>query len=390
MNGLIIGGGIGGLATAIALRRIGVETRVFERRAGFDEVGAGLSLWPNGVRALEAMGLGSAVRARGIREMESALRTWDGRLLVAANAAQLETLLGDVSLVIHRGELLRMLRSQVPDDSLVVGASLAEITEDEGGVTARFTDGSTAHGDFLVGADGIHSVVRAHLFGKSPPNYAGYTAWRGVVTMDHRRLLPGVSIGRGSQFGQAPMAEGSVYWFATQNGPAGRARPERGWKSALLELFGGWHDPIPQLLEATHESEILHNDIVDRRGLPRWGAGRVVLLGDAAHPMTPNLGQGANQALEDADAVARAMASHTRTQDQLPREGRDTAIARALSHYQTERMARANAVVVQSRRVGTVMQLAHPVACWLRDVLLRTRFAHRAQMRQLRRLVAAG
>lgn len=384
MNGLIIGGGIGGLAAAIALRRVGVQARVFERAASVEEVGAGLSLWPNGLRALDAMGLGNAVRARGVRDMESALRTWTGRVLVAANATELQALLGDVSLVIHRGELLGLLRRQLPADALVCGAALVDVSENERGINATFADGSTAQADFLIGADGINSVVRARLFGEAPPDYAGYTAWRGVARFDHARLLPGVSLGRGSQFGQVPLADGRVYWFATQNSPPRRARPEGGWKKALTELFGGWHAPIPQLLAATDELAILHNDIVDRPVRTSWGAGRVMLLGDAAHPMTPNLGQGANQALEDAQAMARAVAGET------SETASESAIARIRGQYERERLAAANAVVVQSRRVGRVMQLTNPAACWLRDRLLRTRFAHRAQMSQLQRLVAAA
>ena len=388
MKGLIVGGGIGGLATAIALRQVGVDARVFERDAETSDAGAGLSLWPNGLRALDSIGVGSAVRARGVRDLDSALRTWQGRVLVAANGAALQDLLGDVSLVVRRGDLMDLLRSQLPAETLVQGAQLTDIHNQETGVTARFANGTTAEGDFLVGADGIHSAVRAHLVGVAPPDYAGYTAWRGVTLFDHRRLLPGVSIGRGCQFGQAPMADGRVYWFATQNGPPRRPRPAEGWKETLHSLFANWHAPIPQLIAATEPSAILHNDIYDRRPLASWGTGRVTLVGDAAHPMTPNLGQGANQALEDAEAFARAIAAEA-SGASSPR-ARGSAVARARHQYQVARLARANAVVVQSRRVGRVMQLANPAACWLRDRLLSTSYANRAQMSQLRRLVAAA
>ena len=159
----------------------------------------------------------------------------------------------------------------------------------------------------------------------------------------------------------------------------------------LIDLFGGWHAPIPHLLAATDDAAILHNDIVDRPVLAQWGAGRVMLLGDAAHPMTPNLGQGANQALEDVEVLARAVASEisARPGGSGSGAGSESAVERIRRQYETERLAKANRVVVQSRRVGRVMQLANPAACWLRDTLLRTRFAHRAQMSQLQRLVTA-
>jgi 2-polyprenyl-6-methoxyphenol hydroxylase-like FAD-dependent oxidoreductase len=377
LKALIIGGGIGGLAAAIALRRCGASVRVFERAPEVREVGAGLSLWPNGLRALDALGVGAAVRSRSIRDLSSALRRWDGRVIVAAGGAELERRLGDVALVIHRSELLALLRRELPNDAVVTGASCVGFSAEGRGVSARFANGMTASGDVLIGADGIGSVVRARLFGAHPPSYAGYTAWRGVVSFEHTRLLPGIAIGRGSQFGQVPMADGQVYWFATQNGPPAREPPSAGWKAHLLETFAGWHAPIPELLAATPEAAILHNDIIDRPPLARWGHGRITLLGDAAHPMTPNLGQGANQALEDAEALARVLGGHLDP-------------TRALRQYEDLRRERANAVVIGSRRVGRVMQLEQPLACWLRDQLLGTRAATRLQLEQLERLASAA
>jgi 2-polyprenyl-6-methoxyphenol hydroxylase-like FAD-dependent oxidoreductase len=374
---IIIGGGIGGLATAIALRAAGIEARVFERAPELAHVGAGLSLWPNGLGALDALGLGADVRSNGFRDLNSGLRRWDGRVLVAAHGAALEQRLGDVAVVVHRAELTRLLRRELPEDAVVTDASCVGFTEDDSGVTVRFADGNRAYGELLVGADGIHSVVRARLFGAPPPSYAGYTAWRGVVSFDHARLMPGVSIGQGCQFGQAPMGDGEVYWFATENGPAQRKAPGGAWKAHLLELFARWHAPIPELIAATPESAILHNDILDRPPLARWSKGRVTLLGDAAHPMTPNLGQGANQALEDAHALGHALTRYTD-------------LGQALREYESARRERANAVVLGSRRVGQVMQLEHPAACWVRDALLGTRVATELQLRQLSRLVSTS
>jgi 2-polyprenyl-6-methoxyphenol hydroxylase-like FAD-dependent oxidoreductase len=368
---LIVGGGIGGLAAAIALRQIGLDARVFERAPELGEVGAGLSIWPNGLRALGALGLAAEVRRRSLPDLESALRDRRGRVLVAASGAELEALLGDVSLVIHRAELLALLRRALPDEAIVTGSECLGFAESGRSIVARMADGSGPRGDLLVGADGLHSVVRAGLFGRERPRYAGYTAWRAVVRFDHRELTPGVSIGQGRQFGQVPMADGKVYWFATANGPPDQVRPDGGWRPHLEALFADWHAPIPALVGNTPEASILHNDIVDRDPIAVWGSGRVTLLGDAAHPMTPNLGQGANQALEDAVALAAALSATPDT-------------AAALRAYEAARLPRANAVVVGSRRAGRVIQLANPLACWLRDALLRTRTATRMQQRQLR------
>lgn len=363
LNALIIGGGIGGLATAVALRRRGASVRVFERAPEVREVGAGLSLWPNGLRALDALGVGAAVRSRSIRDLSSALRRWDGRVIVAAGGAELERRLGDVALVLQRSELLALLRRELPDEALVTGASCVGFSAEGRGVSARFANGMTASGDVLIGADGVGSVVRARLFGASPPSYAGYTAWRGVVTFEHARVVPGISVGCGSQFGQVPMADGRVYWFATRNGPAGRVAPSAGWRPHLLETFAGWHAPVAELIGATPDESILHNDIIDRPPLGRWGHGRITLLGDAAHPMTPNLAQGAGQAIEDAVSLATVLA------------GADDPVE-GLRTYEDRRRKRANGMVKVSRTVGNMSLLSSPLTTKVRDqLILRTIYA---------------
>jgi 2-polyprenyl-6-methoxyphenol hydroxylase-like FAD-dependent oxidoreductase len=174
------------------------------------------------------------------------------------------------------------------------------------------------------------------------------------------------------------MADGQVYWFATENAPAGHADPSMTRREKLLALFRDWHDPIPQLIAATDEDAILHNDVFDREPLRAWGRGPITLLGDAAHPMTPNLGQGANQALEDAVALADALRVAGAGELEL-----------ALRRYEGARRARANEVVLASRRVGRVMQLQSSWACAVRDALLRTSKARRMQLDQLQRLAGA-
>lgn len=378
-SALIIGGGIGGLATAIALRGDGFEVTVFERATELTEVGAGLSLWPNGIAALDRLGLGEAIRLRSVPELDAGLRNWQGRVIVGANGAALQELLGDVSLIIHRAELLALLRAALPASCLRTSATCTGFREQGPRVLAIFADGTEAEGDILIGADGINSAVRAALLGAEPPVYSGYTAWRGVTTFAHDRLTPGIAIGRGCQFGQAPMAGGRVYWFATENAPAGRITAPGGEQAALLARLADWHAPIPDLIRATDPTAILHNDIFDRDPTDRWGSGRVTLLGDAAHAMTPNLGQGANQALQDAVALADAV--------------RDVAAAEleaALRTYERARAPVANAVMSASRQVGRVMQFESPLACRLRDALLGTGIARRMQFKQLKRFASRG
>lgn len=358
---LIIGGGIGGLATAIALKQIGLTVEVYERAALLREVGAGLSLWANAVKALNYLGLGAAVQSLALPEAAGGIRMASGELLMSTTNAQLAAKFGELSVMVHRAELHDQLRNALGQE-LHLGMECMAVTEEAHGVRVHFRNGEEVLGDLVIGADGLHSQVRAGLHGQQPPRYAGYTAWRGVTPFDHKRLQPGETWGRGVRFGQIPMQGERVYWFAAYNTAAGQHSPD-GEQAELLRLFGNWHDPIRALIAVTPASAILRNDIYDRPPLKQWGRGRVTLLGDAAHPMTPNLGQGACQALEDAVVLAKQLQA---TAD----------IPSALRAYEAARIPRTTMIVQQSRRVGAVGQWAHPVAVAGRNWLVKHLLAH--------------
>lgn len=369
---LIIGGGIGGLATAIALRNVGYEVAVFERVAQPREVGAGLSLWANAVKALKQLGLGEMLKAISIPEVQGSIRTWNGTVLTTTSTQELEKALGEPNLIFHRAELHAALLQALPADVVQLGKACTGFQQDANGVTAHFADGDQVRGAALIGADGLHSVVRAQLHGAQPPTYAGYTAWRAVIPFPLERLLPGETWGAGARFGQVPMSGNRVYWFAAQTAPEGAHSPD-GEKAELLRICRGWHAPIEALIEATPEAAILRNDIYDRPPLSRWGEQRVTLLGDAAHPMTPNLGQGACQALEDAVVLARCLRNQAD-------------VVAALRAYEVQRIPRTSYIVQQSRRVGVIGQWQQPVAVWLRNFLVKNLLA-RIQTQQIIRLV---
>lgn len=368
---LIIGGGIGGLAAAIALKQIGLTVEIYERVTLLREVGAGLSLWANAVKALHYLGLGQAMRVLALPETAGGIRTATGDLLMSTTNTQLAAKFGELSVMVHRAELHDLLRHALGQE-LYLGMECTAVTEEAQGVRVRFRNGAEALGDLVIGADGLHSQVRAGLHGQQPPRYAGYTAWRGVVSFAHSRLQPGETWGRGARFGQVPMQGDRVYWFAAYNTPAGQHSPD-GEKAELLRIYGDWHDPIRSLIEATPETAILRNDIHDRPPLTQWGGGRVTLLGDAAHPMTPNLGQGACQALEDAVVLAKQLQA---TAD----------IPTALRAYEAARIPRTTMIVEQSRRVGAVGQWANPLAVAVRNLLVKHLLA-RFQYQQLAPLV---
>jgi 2-polyprenyl-6-methoxyphenol hydroxylase-like FAD-dependent oxidoreductase len=371
LEAIVVGGGIGGLAAGIALEQRGIRVRVFERAEAPGEIGAGLSLWRNALMALARLGQSTALGAIGLPQAGGGLRSWRGDVLTAVP--------GDVSdplvTVVHRAELHTLLLDALGRERVRLGAACVGFEQDGDGVTSRFADGSQARGDVLVGADGLHSVVRAQLFGAGRPRYAGYTAWRGVASFEHRRLPAGAGAetwGCGARFGLAPMSHDRVYWYATRNAPENE--PDVGdRKVELLRLFRGWHAPIEAVIAATEARAILRNDICDRPPLRRWSRGRVTLLGDAAHPMTPNLGQGACQAIEDALVLARCLAEAD-------------AVPSALTTYEGRRLERTSRIVRQSWRIGRVAQWQHPVACRLRDALVR-RLPASTQLDRLRWII---
>jgi 2-polyprenyl-6-methoxyphenol hydroxylase-like FAD-dependent oxidoreductase len=358
---VIIGAGIGGLTAAIALRDAGFHVEVHERAEALRPVGAGLTIQPNAILALRALGLSEAVERAGAQLRAGAVMRADGTPLMKMPDRLVDELvreLGAGIIGIHRATLHEILLDALGREHVRLGHACLGFSQVGDVVRVRFGDAEIAC-DLLIGADGIHSAVRAALHGESEPEYAGYTSFRGVTA--DRCGLPesfgGELWGRGRRFGGCCIDGGRFYWFATVNAPADQQYESRAAQKAdLLARFSSFGLQVPALIESTPEEAILRTDIRDRRPLSRWGRGAVTLLGDAAHAMTPNLGQGACQAIEDALALSRAL---TRTAS--PELG--------LRAYEAARTKRANAVVVTARRLGAVGQWQNPLACTLRDTL---------------------
>ena len=373
-SALVVGAGIGGLAAAIALAHRGIESQVFERSPDLAPLGAGLTLWPNAVHALRRLEAGSALEASSAGLGSGAIRSWRGRTLMRTDPLELERRFGAPAIVVHRAELQRALLEALAPIRPRLGARLDRFEQDAGGVTARLEDGSEARADLLVGADGIDSSVRRGLLADGPPRYAGYTAWRAVTGLPPGRVIAGESWGPASLFGLLPLAGGRLYWFGTRPARAGEhdEGAERR-KREVLERFADWHEPITAVVEATAATDILRHDIVDRAPRRGWSQGRVTLLGDAAHPMTPHLGQGACQALEDAVVLARCLTEATE-------------VAQGLRDYEAARFRRTARLVERSRRIGRVAQWRSPPARAARDLLL-SRLGARVQLDQLDEVV---
>lgn len=348
---VVAGGGIGGLAAAAALARTGVDVTVVERAEKINDVGAGLVLYPNGVRAIDAISerLGERVRAQGhvtgpdeVRPLLDAT----GTVLAEEATGQAGARLGAPMIPLLR----TALQSALLDEALTAGARLRLATTVDGyepagagGVTALLSDGTGLSADVLVAADGINSALRRRMHGDEPPVYRGYTSVRGRTAAKGPYPQGFVANGRGIQLFVAPVGHGALYWTAKITAERGvwPAKGAVGAHRALLELVAGWHPDIVRLL--LESDELTVTDIHDREPVRRWVDGRTVLLGDAAHPMVPAMGQGANQALEDAVVLATELHDHAD-------------VAAGLAAYEKQRTVRTARVVLSSRRQGAVDQ----------------------------------
>lgn len=353
----VAGAGIAGLATAIALQRRGIQARVFERAPELKEVGAGLLLSPNAVSALSSLGLREQVKARSREITEWRILNRAGSLLQRIRP----TWAGHPALSLHRAELQRVLLEALSAGVLQTGREVTDFRAHGTGIEVKFRDGGTEQLAALIGADGLRSAVRSGLQGEAAPKYSGYVGWRGIsswVPPDYDGNMLSESWHAGSRFGIAPIGGGRCYWYATANRPS-VALPKPAENAAeLLGLFRTWHAPICPLIEATPAEQIVGGPIHDRPARHPWGHGAVILVGDAAHPTTPNLGQGACLALEDACILAGCMSP-----------GGD--MAAAFHRFEAIRRRRCDAIQRASRLMGHIIQVESPFLGAARDLALR-------------------
>ena len=355
----IAGAGIGGLTLAIALRRRGVPVTVLERAAELKPAGSGIGLGPNAIVALERLGLRREIVAAGAPIDRSAIVDSQGRALGAElDVAALSREVGAPAVALHRARLHDVLLGAVGRDVLRLGFSVREYKCQGTRIRVVSTEGEHVDADVLVGADGLNSVVREQFVSDGAPTYRGYTAWRGVTAagaVDPPARMT-ESWGRGERFGIVDIGFGEIYWFAVANAQAGGSDVDP--RQELQARFGRWHPPIVAIIDATPVDRILRTDITDRDPIECWHDGPVVLLGDAAHPMTPNLGQGAGQAIEDAIVLDHCLAAESTIED-------------AARRYEARRVSRANGLVRDSRRAGAIAQWQSRAAVSFRNTAMR-------------------
>ncbi|WP_067837711.1 FAD-dependent monooxygenase [Nocardia lijiangensis] len=347
MKALVVGGGIGGLAAAVAFHQRGWQVKVLERAPEITEIGAGLSIQPNGLRALDTLGLGDLLRTGGPAGPPQGIRGVNGAWLIRNDIEELERRFGPWA-IIHRAALVDILRAALPAHVLRPGTTVRQVLPDG----AVHHDGGTATADLVIGADGVHSVTRYSLWPHAAgPRYLGYTTWR-LLTAPHAVEGSVEMWGRGERFGYIPMPDGRVYCYLMGNAPAG----SRLGLDRLRERFARWHDPVPALLDAARPDAVLQHDTHELPNLRTYVRGKVAILGDAAHAMAPNLGQGACQALEDAVTLAATV---------------DTfGVDAGLQEYDRLRRPRTQMIAQLSRRVGAPAHWNSPLATALRDTVL--------------------
>jgi 2-polyprenyl-6-methoxyphenol hydroxylase-like FAD-dependent oxidoreductase len=382
---LIVGGGIGGLTAAIALRQKGIDAHVYEQAAALEPVGAGILVPPNAMQILARLGLADAVRAGGVEIERAEIRDHRGRRLQTIDLADAARRHGAPIVALHRARLHATLLAHLPDDAVHLGARCIDVAHRgdgvAGSVDVRFEDGRTASGAVVVGADGVHSVVRESVAARARPRYSGQTAYRGLARFrlpDAYRACGAEVWAPGRRVGFATIGEDAVYWFATFDAPPTTGRGEA---PDLVARLADFDAPIPDLVAATDARCVLRTDLYDLAPLATWHAGRIVLLGDAAHASTPNLGQGGAQAIEDAWVLADRLAAAP--------DGSAHEIERALAAYERRRAPKADLVVRQSRRIGHMAHLANPVGRELRNALMRLTPAA-AMRRQIDRIYTVG
>ncbi|WP_457028551.1 FAD-dependent oxidoreductase [Kitasatospora sp. P5_F3] len=365
---VVVGAGIGGLTAAIALHRRGWHVTVCERAPEPPTTGAGIGLAPNALRALGAIGIDVAHAVGSAVPATMGLRRSDGRWLTRTDTADMAARYGLAPIAVPRSALTAALAAALPPDALRYGTAVTAVDDAAGRATVRTAAGPDLSADLVVAADGIHSPLRRAYFPAHPGlHYIGETAWRTIVDAPDLRI-PAMSEtwGRGERFGVTPLSDGRFYLYATAVVPAGTRSADP--RAELRRRFGSWHDPIPALLDRVGRldpADVLQNDLHDLAApLPRLHHGRIAWVGDAAHAMAPNLGQGGCQAIEDAVVLAHLLPAGAGD------DGSDSVPA-ALVAYTAARRMRTDALRIRARRAGRLGALRNPLVAAARDLAIR-------------------
>lgn len=350
----IIGGGIGGLTTALCLSHQGFHNyTIYERAAEFKEIGAAISLWPNALHVYKEIGIYESLQEKWGEIGSAFLKTDKGKVISKTSPDY-----GLPLVCIHRAHLHSTLLEGISKEKLVPKHRLLNVELGAARSTLHFENGTRIETDLVIGADGINSALRQQLKNDGKPVFRGYNIWRGIATLADTPVgYSSETWGKGSRVGIVPISAEKFGWWATLNEEEGQGDEPQGTLAKLKQHFGNWHDPIPQLFE--NSPEIIKNKIGDRPSSPGWHRQNAVLLGDAAHPTTPNLGQGACMAIEGAYLLAKCLAHFPDHQS-------------AFARYEALHYKRSSDVTKQSLQNGKMGQLENGLAIKARNTMLKS------------------
>lgn len=354
---VILGGGIAGLTAAIALRKIGLQPVVVEASPEFNPAGAGLVIALNALEAYRYLGIYEELCKAGKPISQMSIYDQQGKLISRTNTEAFGN--NQFNLPIHRASLHRVLLSQLDPSMVITGKKSKIVMNSANGYDIVFEDGTSINADYIIVAEGIHSVTRKQFMPQSTERYSGYTCWRGIAT------IPGLNIheasetwGENGRFGIVPLANDQVYWFAVKNAKSGDPSMQSMKSRDLIKIFGEYHDPVSRIIFSTPDDQIFWNDIYDLKPVKQYVFGNIVMIGDAAHATTPNLGQGACQAIEDAVILAYCLKEKPVVYD-------------AFMDFEQKRLKRTHYVVNQSWKMGRMAQMEDKRLIAIRNFLFR-------------------
>jgi 2-polyprenyl-6-methoxyphenol hydroxylase-like FAD-dependent oxidoreductase len=355
----ISGGGIAGLTAALAFQKAGYETTIFEAAANLRPVGAGLGLAPNAMKALAALSIADDMIPLGRKLPYFRILDKNGNIISETDSRMVSEKFGLDNFTIHRHKLHEALLKHIDPESVKSGKKAIAFEEKNRKTKIRFADNTHFEADYLIVADGVNSLLRSRIVPREVKRYAGYTCWRGVID-NAGQLAEGASEtwDTKGRFGIVPLADNQIYWFACMKSKADHAAYNALNARDLARHFSHFHHPVPEILRRATQFPLIHNDIYDLAPLPHYAFGNKLLIGDAAHATTPNMGQGACQAIEDAATLYVELQ-------------KDQSIEQVFAAFEAKRMERTQYVISQSRLVGNMAQLSNPLLASLRNVVLR-------------------
>lgn len=341
---IIIGGGVAGLTAAIALQSINREFVLFEQSQLLHGIGAGFGLAANAMQALDLLGMKDEIEKIGYYLDNYNIRSHKGDILFKPDTNRISSQYNQRNFAIHRADLHHHLLSKIPKDKIILGHKAIKLEQEERFVRIYFDDGRVHTAKYLLIADGVKSLLRQQLVPSSTPRYAGYTCWRATIDNSKVKLNAGFETwGKNGRFGVTPLVGNRIYWYACVNGQANSEVFKHTTISELLDRFKGYHAPIPEILQETKNEDLIWSDIIDIKPLDKLAYHNILIIGDAGHATTPNMGQGACQAIEDVAVLA----------DELKK---DKTTIEAFTSFEKRRLARTRYITQTSRQIGEIAQ----------------------------------